>query len=278
VIGFLSDFGLDDGYVGVVKGVMLGIDPTVQIVDLSHTVPAQDVRAGAFVLMTAVSYFPTGTVFLAVVDPGVGTTRPAVAVEVGGYRFVGPDNGLLSWALRRLGCPAQADGPCDGAAPARNVGEHLRLGAVGRAVTLAERRFWRPTVSSTFHGRDLFGPVAAHLARGVPLAELGEPVDEIGALPFPRPIRGDDDRVLRGEVIYVDRFGNLITNLEPADVPSGSTVRIGGRVIAGLAPHFQQESELIALVGSSGLIEVAVPNGSAAAALGLGVGAVVLAG
>jgi S-adenosyl-L-methionine hydrolase (adenosine-forming) len=262
-ICFLSDFGLEDGYVGVVEGVLLSICPGARVVGLSHAVPPQDVRTGAFILMTAVPYFPPGTVYLAVVDPGVGTDRPAIAVEAGGYSFVGPDNGLLSWALLRL---ARTTG-----LPLAPEGGTLRVGRGVTAVTLAESRFWRAPVSATFHGRDVFGPVAAHLAGGVPLAALGPPIDAIRALPLPAPLRDGD--AVRGSVIHVDRFGNLITNVESSDVPPRAAVEIGGRAIAGLSPHFQQEAELIALIGSSGLLEIAVPNGSAAALLGLGAGA-----
>jgi S-adenosyl-L-methionine hydrolase (adenosine-forming) len=257
-IFFLTDFGLADTYVGVVKAVILGIAPDARIVDLTHDVPPQDVRAGAFALLTAVPHLPEDAVVLAVVDPGVGTARRPIAVQVGGRTFVGPDNGLLSWAIG----VSEPDG----------------------CVVLDRSRFWRPTVSATFHGRDLFGPVAAHLARGVPLAEVGSPCAGIQALPFP-PVRRKIDAQwqivsAQGEIIHVDRFGNLIANLSAADLPSQPIVIIAGRSISGLAPHFQpvgdvataDGSRLIALIGSSGLLEVAVPNGSAAAALVVGVG------
>ena len=262
-ICFLSDFGLKDGYVGVVKGVVLSIQPAVQVIDLSHAVPPGDIRAGAFILMTSVPYFPEGTIHLAVVDPGVGTERAGVAVKAGAYHFVGPDNGVLSWALRQLDTEQQL---------VEQAGT-LHLPAGMSAVQLAESRFWRPTLSATFHGRDVFGPVAAHLAAGVPMAELGPSIQSIRAVPFPMPVRSGGE--LRGEVIHVDHFGNLITNLRPAHVPPRAAIRVGGRSLAGLSPHYQQVDQLIALVDSSGLIEVAAPNGSAARLLGLDVGAIV---
>jgi S-adenosylmethionine hydrolase len=255
-IFFLSDFGLADTYVGIVKAVILGIAPDARVVDLAHEVSPQDVRAGAFSLLTAVPYLPADAVVLAVVDPGVGTARRPVAVQAGGRSLVGPDNGLLSWAVR--------DEPAS-------------------AVVLDRPRFWLPTVSATFHGRDLFGPVAAHLARGVPLAEVGSPVDAIQTLPFPAPTRDLDRRgsvrAAQGEVIHVDRFGNLIVSLSASDLPAEPVVEIAGRTIVGLAPHFQPaedagaDGRLIALIGSAGLLAIAVPNGSAAAELGVGVGA-----
>ena len=262
-ICFLSDFGAEDGYVAAVVGAILSVAPEARVVDLTHHVPARDIRAGAFLLTTTVPYFPPGTIALAVVDPGVGTARPALAVRAGGYHFVGPDNGLLSWVLLRLARTADF--------VVRPDGDRLHLGAGASAVALREPRFWRPTVSATFHGRDVFGPVAAHLAAGVPLDELGPAVATIRALPFPTP-RADRGGV-QGVVIHVDHFGNLITNLGRADVGAGSTIRIGDRAITGLAPHFQQDAALIALIGSSDLLEIAVPNGSAAGLLGLGVGA-----
>lgn len=258
-ICFLTDFGLEDAYVGVVKGAILSIEPNAQIVDLSHAIPPQDVRAGAFALMAGVPYFPEGTVYLAVVDPGVGTERRAIAIEVAGYFFVGPDNGLLSWAILKATRGTEV--------AIRDDLLLLEGGATG--VVLDRPHFWRADVSSTFHGRDVFGPVAAHLARGVPLTDLGSPIVSIRALPFPSPTR--EGGALRGEVIYVDRYGNMVTNIERADLVANAVVEIAGRTIGGTSPHFQQEADLIALVGSSGLLEIAAPNGSAARVLEAGV-------
>lgn len=256
-IFFLTDFGLADTYVGVVKAVILGIAPDARIVDLTHNVPPQDVRAGAFALMTAAPYLPEDAVVLAVVDPGVGTARRPIAVQIGGRTLVGPDNGLLSWVAVE----------------------------VCFAVVLDRPRFWRPTVSATFHGRDLFGPVAAHLARGVPLARVGSSIDAIQTLAFP-PVQRTRDAAgrtiaVQSEIVHVDRFGNLIANLRAADLPSDPVIAVAGRTIVGLAPHFQPpggtrgDENLIALIGSAGLLEIAVPNGSAAADLGAGVGTTV---
>jgi S-adenosylmethionine hydrolase len=271
-IFFLTDFGLSDTYVGVVKAVMLEIAPDARIVDLTHDVPPQDVRSGAFALLTAVPYLPRDAVVLAVVDPGVGTARRPIAVQLDGRSFVGPDNGLLSWAIGTR--PPPQPPPIT-------------------AVVLDRPRFWRAVVSATFHGRDLFGPVSAHLARDVPLAEVGSPCDQIQKLPFPPVRRGTDAGgrdVAHGEVLHVDRFGNLVTNLSVADVPADPAVEVAGRTVAGLARHFQAPADalpgsagegsrpghLIALIGSAGLLEIAVPNGSAAADTGAGVGTAVV--
>jgi S-adenosylmethionine hydrolase len=261
-IFFLSDFGLTDTYVGIVKGVILGIAPDAQIVDLTHDVPAQGVRAGAFALLTAAPYLPADAVVLAVVDPGVGTTRRPIAVQAGGRTFVGPDNGLLSWVV---GPTPQSPPHCSG------EGEQVSI------VVLDQPRFWLPQVSATFHGRDLFGPVAAHLARGVPLAEVGSPGGEIQTIPYPCARRDLDEHgqtvAVHGEVVHVDRYGNLITSVAAVDLLPDPVVEIGTMRIQGLAPHFESGTgTVIALLGSAGLLEIAVPNGSAAKVLGMGIG------
>jgi S-adenosylmethionine hydrolase len=262
-IAMLTDFGLRDAYVGVVKGVILARDPDARLVDLCHEVPPQDVRRAALLLATSVQYFASGAIFLVVVDPGVGTERRGVVVEASGWTFVGPDNGVLTWALRLLARVGRLELGTD------NGWLGLRAGA--RAVQLLEQRFWLPEVSSTFHGRDVFGPVAAELSLGRPLAELGPAIGQLRDLPWPEPCHEADGSV-RGEVLTTDGFGNLITNLRPDDLAPGPVFQVGDRIIRGLAPHFQSDSELIGLIGSSGFVEIAVPNGSAAALLQAGTG------
>jgi S-adenosylmethionine hydrolase len=271
-IFFLTDFGLADTYVGIVKAVILGIAPDARIVDLNHDIPAQDVRAGAFALLTAAPYLPPDAVVLAVVDPGVGTARRPIAVQAEGRTFVAPDNGLVSWAIGRSPTPQRSIllAPCAGEGEPAPDGEPV-------TVVLDRPELWLPTVSSTFHGRDLFGPVAAHLALGVPIAEVGSPGGAIQAIPFPTPRRGQDVAgrtvTVRGEVVHVDRYGNLITSLGADDLAPDQVVSIAGRTVERLAPHFQGgEGSVVALLGSAGLLEIAVPNGSAASVLGVGVG------
>ena len=266
LITLTTDFGLEDNFVGVMKGVIAGIAPEARVVDLSHAVPPQDVAAGAFVLVTGFAYFPEGTVHVAVVDPGVGSARRAIALQAGGYFFVGPDNGLLGYALAALAEAGQLEG--------RWQDGWWELGGDARAVELTEWAYWRPMVSQTFHGRDVFAPVAAHLVRGVPLAELGPAVDRVQALALPRPEPEGDG--WRGNVVYVDRFGNLITNLRDGEL--GGTrwrVAVAGREIAGLSPSYAAMGELGAIMGSAGYLEIAAPNGSAAALLGVRVGTAV---
>lgn len=246
-VTLLTDFGWADTYVGQLKGALLRTFPEVQWVDLCHTVPPQDVRAGAFLLWSAVEIFPAGTVHLAVVDPGVGSSRRAVAARSArGDLFVGPDNGLL--------CPALD-----------------RLGGVAAAVELRERSYWGegPT-SGTFHGRDIFAPVAAHLARGTPLEQLGPKV-QVLERPFWLPAPHIEGNTLVGEILHVDLYGNLITNLPSHLLPASFEVVVGDDRIPG-APHAHYQSvavgELLAVVGSAGLLEISVRDGSAASLTG----------
>jgi S-adenosylmethionine hydrolase len=186
VVALLTDFGTRDHYVGTMKGVMLGICPDVTLVDISHEVPPHDVLAGALELSAAYRYFPAGTVFLAVIDPGVGSARRGIATEAGDYKFVAPDNGVLTPIIENH--------------PPK------------RLVELSERRYARPTISRTFEGRDRFAPAAAWLAKGIDLAALGRPVSDIHRLEVPRPEATAD--ALAGQVLRVDRFGNLMTNID----------------------------------------------------------------
>jgi S-adenosylmethionine hydrolase len=247
VIALLTDFGLADPYVGMMKGVILGIAPETAIVDVTHEVPPQDVRAGAFFLAQAARHFPSGTVYVAVVDPGVGGARRALAVAAGGQIFVGPDNGLLDPALSGRGAP--------------------------RAVEIREPRYLLPVRSSTFHGRDVFAPAAAHLVRGLPLSSLGPRATRLVSLRWP-VVRAVGRGERRGEILHVDRFGNLITNFAPADVPRGATLRAGTFTANRLHRTYLDAAPgaLVALVSSYGLVEIAVRDGSAAARLGLGRG------
>jgi len=247
IITLLTDFGLADAYVGVMKGVVLGIAPDSQLVDLSHRVPPQDVRAGAFLLMTAYAYFPAGTVHLAVVDPGVGTERRIVAIRAGGHLFVGPDNGLLRWAVDRAG------------------GAETIVAVENPAYRLSQ-------TSTTFHGRDVIAPAAAHLATGVPLGALGPPVASLTGNPFPQPQRRAN--ALIGEIVYVDHYGNCITNLpHPAPATTATTVEVAGRRLPLVATYAaRQPGDILAVTGSSGYVEIAIPNGNAAQRLSLTTG------
>src|SRR5262249_29312752 len=225
VISPTTDFGQVDTFVGIMKGVIVGIEPRARIVDLTHAIPPQDVAAGAFALATAYRYFPPETIHVAIVDPGVGSRRRAVAMAAGGYRWVAPDNGVLGYALADLARSGHLQG-CWRAG-------YWQLGADAQAVELTDPRYWLAPVSRALHGRDVFAPVAAHLAGGVPLTKLGRPLARVRALALPRPRRAGQG--WQGQVIHVDHFGNLITNLGAAELGEANWgVRVAGRDIAGL--------------------------------------------
>lgn len=249
-IGLLTDFGLTDTYVGQMKAAILRVAPQARLVDLTHSVPAQDVRAGAFLLWTAVQAFAEGSLFLAVVDPGVGSARRAVAVRSRcGDVLVGPDNGLLMPAL-------------------------TLLGGLSEAVELTDPSWWGPRRSRSFHGRDLFAPVVGHLAMGVPLGKLGRPLERLEEpFTFPEPQR--DGAAFVGEVLHVDTYGNLVTNLPLERLPEHFEVQVSSSVIPE-APHAHYQAvapgALLALGGSTGLLEVSTRDGNAARVLGAGQG------
>jgi S-adenosylmethionine hydrolase len=243
LIALLTDFGLRDGFVGAMKGVILKINPKATIVDLSHEIPPQNVNAAAYVLWSAYSFFPSGTIFLAVVDPGVGTTRRILCAEGQNHIFLAPDNGTLKYL--------EADG------------------VLIRAWEVRDERYFLPRVSSTFHGRDIFAPVAAHLSLGLEPSKLGRRLALPGQCREFTYLNGKNAGKYRGNVIHIDRFGNLITNLRVRPdqrLPSrGLTVRIKSRVIQGLSQAYAQGSpnKPVALLNGSNLIEIGVKNGSA---------------
>ena len=242
VITLLSDFG--DVYPASMKGVILSINPAAVIVDISHSVPRQDVRAGAFMLLTCAKYFPAGTVHVAVVDPGVGTERRAIAVRAesasfGVHYFVGPDNGLL--------IPA-----------ARSIGEL----EVHEATS---KRLFLPGVSSTFHGRDIFAPVGAHISKGLDIGEVGRRISDFVDLDFGKGKRKNG--ALEGRVIFIDSFGNIVTNIpsDTVDFKPGDALEIQGRQVLFQRSYcFCDEGEPLALIGSHGYLEIAVNKGNAA--------------
>ncbi|HEX4565495.1 MAG TPA: SAM-dependent chlorinase/fluorinase [Vicinamibacterales bacterium] len=253
LIAFLTDFGTQDHYAGTMKGVVLGICPDATLVDITHDIPAHDVMGGALELAASYKYFPAGTIFVVVVDPGVGSARRGLAADTGDYRFVAPDNGVLTSVLRET--------------PAKKV------------VELTERRYARPTVSRTFEGRDRFAPAAAWLAKGIQLAALGRPVNEIQRLEMPTPESSGDS--VRGTVMRVDRFGNLVTNIDRKLVERlGGDIAIeaSGKAIGRLvATYAELPSDGVgALFGSTDHLELAAPSASAAERLGLARGAPVI--
>jgi S-adenosylmethionine hydrolase len=260
-----TDFGLADPYAGVMKGVVLGINPGATLVDLTHLIQPQNVRQAAFVLGASYRFFPTGSIHVAVVDPGVGTKRKALLLVTPLASFLAPDNGILSYVVNDY-----LDQP-------PKQGDRVTLPPPLAAYSLDNPRYWLHPVSRTFHGRDIFAPVAAHLSLGVTPEVLGRPVKELVWLAAPQPeTRGN---VTHGEVVYADHFGNLVTNIPAGALDKEGEIRIEvkGRRIAGLVQTFGQEESgpagaLLVLAGSHGYLEVAVRDGSAALTLGAGVG------
>ena len=256
IITLTTDFGLKDGNVGVMKGVIWGICPGAEIADISHLIGPQNLPEAALILARSAPYYPKGTVHVVVVDPGVGTARRPMVAKVGGSYFVGPDNGIITLLLQRA---RQGEWPCE-------------------FVELNNPRFWLPNVSHVFHGRDIFAPAAAHLANGVPLASLGARINDPIQLDLPQPKR--DAEGWRGEIIHVDHFGNLASNLRVEHLGSALgqkdkiIVRLGATEIAGMVDTFGERGagEVVALLGSTGNLIISVVNGSAAGRLGAGVG------
>lgn len=250
LITLTSDFGTRDSFVGIMKGVIAGINPTVGVVDLTHGIPAQDVLAGALTLRHSIQYFPRGTIHVAVVDPGVGSARRPLLIECAGSYFIGPDNGLLSLAI--------GDKKPHHVVHLSNPAYHLQ-----------------PT-SATFHGRDIFAPAAAHLSRGVPITSLGEKLETYDQLALSKPIRDTDE--ISGEIIYIDNFGNLFTNIEEHDLRELDAQRfevvLSGIRIPGHAHYYGATSagDFVAVVNSWGLLEVAVYCGNARQHTGAKVG------
>lgn len=242
VITLLSDFG--DVYPASLKGVILGIDPEANIVDISHSIPRHDIRAGAFVLLTTAKYFPSGTMHIAVVDPGVGTKRRAIAIRAVSawgetHYFTGPDNGLLVPAARDLG----------------------KI----EVYEISNKALFRKNVSGTFHGRDIFAPVGAYISKGLGIDEVGARILDFKELDFEkaRKLNGS----IHGKIIYIDSFGNIITNIpgESLDFQSGDEIEIDRtRVLFSSSYGFCGEGEPLALVGSHGFLEIAVTMGNAA--------------
>ncbi|HTI36297.1 MAG TPA: SAM-dependent chlorinase/fluorinase [Vicinamibacterales bacterium] len=252
IIALLTDFGTRDHYTGTMKGVMLGICPDATLVDITHDVPPHDVMAGALELAASAKYFPAGTIFVVVVDPGVGSTRRGIAADTGDMRFVAPDNGVLTAVLRET--------------PAKKI------------VELTERRYARPTVSRTFEGRDRFAPAGAWLAKGIQLTALGRPVSGIQMLDLPLPEVSADS--IQGVVLRVDRFGNLVTNIDRKAVErlGPVTIEAGGRSITRLVATYAElpADDVGGLFGSTDHLEIAAPSASAAERLQLARGSSVV--
>lgn len=255
IITLTTDFGSTDGYVAQMKGVILGINPEAVLVDVTHSIPPQDILAGARQLDEVVDAFPPGTIHVGVVDPGVGTARSLIGVEAGGMRFVAPNNGMLSLVLQRW--------------------------ARSRAHRLSVPRFRRANISQTFHGRDILAPAAAHWSLGIDLAEFGPCLQPGEIVDIPLRKSRQAENAVHGEVVSIDHFGNLTTNISVNELPAADNnsleILIGSKKLPGLHSTYASvpPGEPLALIGSSGKLEIAVNGGSAASVLSSAIGAAV---
>lgn len=247
IVTLTTDFGTLDGYVGIVKAVILGICDSASIIDLSHDLPPWNISAAAWILGNSFPYFPQDSVHVAVVDPGVGSKRRAIAIEAHGQFFIGPDNGIFSHVIYAAG--------------------ELR------AFELNQDKYWRKELSTSFHARDLFAPVAGHFASGVGFAEMGEEIDATSLIKLPaRELKVKQNRV-EGSVAYVDRFGNLITNIKKDFVRNAALCQVGKRSIGRIGHSYSSGDQgmPIAFIGSHGFLEIAVSQGRADEKLDAGI-------
>lgn len=275
VITLTTDFGVDDAYVAIMKGVILGINRKVRIIDITHSVEPQNISQGAFILGIAHRYFPKGTVHMAVIDPGVGSERRGIILKTPSALFVAPDNGVLSHIVSELS--SEDSSSTEAYHPIGAV--KLKKGL--EAIAITDPRFWRHPVSPTFHGRDIFAPVAAGLSLGISPYEFGEKITSLCVFPIPRP-SFDPQGNLIGHVIYVDHFGNLITDIKGTDLSpvsqaspgpeSPAIIEAAGHRIEGIQRYYAEGEGLMAILGSSGYLEISLTNRSACDLLGLDVG------
>jgi len=263
IITLTTDFGLTDAYVAAMKGVILSINPEAKLIDICHTIKPQNIAQAAFVLSTAYKFFPKNTIHLVVVDPGVGTERRAIILRTPSADFVAPDNGVLSYVVQESSAKHMAG----------NV-DLQQLGPELEAVAITKAEYWRSPVSPTFHGRDIFAPVAARLSLGFPPIDFGEVITSVTMLPLLRPYQAQDGSLV-GHILHIDSFGNLITNIKRQDLPEAKpaiTIKVGSQLISGLSRTYAEGEELLALIGSGGYLEIAVKGGNASAILDAEVG------
>ena len=265
IITLTTDFGLTDAYVAAMKGVILSINPEVKIIDICHTIKPQDILQAAFILGTAYQFFPRKTIHVVVVDPRVGTERRAIILRTPLADFVAPDNGVLSYVIQQSSTRLVED---------KDNRQCVELGPELAAIIITRHRFWRAPVSATFHGRDIFAPVAARLSSGFSLSDFGEATKSVVMLPIPCPYQAPDGSLV-GHILHIDNFGNLITNIKNDDLPQTKgaiSIEVGNQLISRLSRTYAEGSGLLALIGSSGYLEVSLKEGSACAYLNARVG------
>ena len=263
IITLTTDLGLTDAYVAAMKGVILGINPEAKLIDICHSIKPQNITQAAFVLSTAYKFFPQKTIHVVVVDPGVGTKRRAIILRTPSADFVAPDNGVLSYVIQE--------------SLAKRVAGNVDLQQLEpelEAVAITKAEYWRSPVSPTFHGRDIFAPVAARLSLGFPPVDFGEAITSVTMLPLPRPYQAQDGSLV-GHILHIDSFGNLITNIKSQDLPEAKpviTIKVGSQLISGLSRTYAEAEGLLAVIGSGGYLEIAVKGGNASAILNAEVG------
>jgi S-adenosylmethionine hydrolase len=266
-ITLTTDFGYNDAYVAAVKGAILSTNPEANIIDISHSIEPQNILQAAFILSVAYRYFPKQTIHMAIVDPGVGSERQGIILKTPSAFFVVPDNGILSYIIDDL-FPVESRSLTKYTHELKEIVFKTGL----EAVAITDPRFWRNPVSPTFHGRDIFAPVAAGLSLGISIYEFGEKISSLHVLPIPKPFL-DAEGNLVGLVLHIDRFGSLITNIKSNDLPEKDVIiEVAGHCIQGISNYYAQGEGVMAIVGSSGYLEVSLKDGSACDFLGTVVG------
>jgi S-adenosylmethionine hydrolase len=261
IITLTTDFGTSDGYVAAMKGLILSINPEAKLVDICHTIKPQNITQASFVLSTVYHYFPKRTIHLVAVDPGVGSKRRSIVVRTPLADFVAPDNGVLTYAINEF-------------LESRGTENQSTLNQEIEAFSLTRAEFWHHPVSPTFHGRDIYAPVAARLSLGMPPEDLGERITSLAIIPVLQPQKTANE-ALNGHIIHVDNFGNLITDIREVDLHKDRkslTILVAGKRICGLSRTYEEQDQLLALIGSSGYMEISLRNGSAGDFLGVGTG------
>ena len=263
VIALLTDFGTRDYFVAAMKGVILSINPNVSIVDITHEIEPQNIKSAAFTLAACYRNFPAKTIFVAIVDPGVGSDRKAILVETEKYYFIAPDNGLLSFVFDTGGSPRVSKGADLSLENAPLLTRGL-LPSDFRVFELSNEKYFADKVSRTFHGRDVFAPVAAHLSNGVEPNEFGREINDFTRFDISQPKQTAVGKV-EGEIIHIDRFGNLVTNLKPEDLPEAFSIEIGGEIIDRIKNFYAEaeRDEIFMIWGSAGYLEITAWENSA---------------
>jgi len=267
VITLTTDFGLNDAYVACMKGVILGINPKAMIVDISHSVEPQNIAQAAFLLHTAYRYFPDDTIHVVIVDPGVGSKRKAIVLDTQSAYFIAPDNGVLSYIINEL-FPSEdtVSHSISRVHFTKKIKEHID------AISITNSEFWFHPVSTTFHGRDIFAPVAAHLSLGVSMRKFGGAISSINVIPLLIPYYDSADNLV-GHVLHIDHFGNLITNIKNNKIASDTiNMKVGEHNITRTSKYYAEREGLAFVSGSSGYLEISLTNGNAAAFLGTRIG------